>query len=104
MNRNVNRGGYFNKQIEYLNQIAKNQNTDFTVLIIGSDINAYYMARCYYELKHQKAIVLAKEKLAFTHYSKILKIIYNNDIWHEKQFINCLNAIAKNISIKKIFK
>ena len=29
---------------------------DFEVLIIGTDANAYYMARCYHELYGKKAI------------------------------------------------
>ena len=34
------------------------------ILLLGSDINVYYMARCYYELYHTKADVLGKEECA----------------------------------------
>ena len=75
---------------------------NFEVMIVGSDINAYYLARCCYEAYHKKAYVLAKEKRDFTHYSKILNIIYDKNIWHEKVFIRKLNELANNFLDKKI--
>ena len=56
---------------------------DFEVLILGSDANAYYMARCAYEAYHKKAHLLGKSRLAFTKYSNILTIEYHNDLWIE---------------------
>ena len=34
------------------------------ILLLGSDINVYYMARCYHELYHEKADVLGKAELS----------------------------------------
>ena len=45
---------------------------DFDVLILGSDANAYYMARCCYEAYHKKAYLIANKVLSFTKYSNIL--------------------------------
>lgn len=75
---------------------------DFEVLILGSDVNAYYMARCTHEAFGKKAYLLANKKMAFTHYSTILNIIYNSKIWEEKYFLKALDAFAKEHKTKKI--
>ncbi|MBQ8219383.1 MAG: hypothetical protein IJZ79_06495 [Bacilli bacterium] len=62
----------------------------YNVLIIGSDANAYYMARCYHEAYHQKAYVLAKEPLPYTKYSNILNVFYDNSIWNEDGFLKAI--------------
>ena len=49
---------------------------DFEVIIVGSDINAYYMARNTYEKYHKKAHLIGKTKMNFTDYSNILEIEY----------------------------
>ena len=56
---------------------------EFEVLIIGSDVNAYYMARCFHEAYNRNAYMLIKDDLAFTKYSKIINRIYNSKIWEE---------------------
>lgn len=75
---------------------------DFEVLILGSDINAYYMARCTHEAFRKKAYVLANKKMAFTAYSTILNIIYNSKIWEEKYFLEALDNFAKKHNNKQI--
>ena len=50
---------------------------DFIILIIGSDINAYYMARCAHEAYHVKPYMLAHSRMAFTANSDIINIFYN---------------------------
>lgn len=62
----------------------------FNVLIIGSDANAYYLARCYHEAYHKKAFVLGKEPLPFTKYSNIINHIYNPSIWEETGFLKAI--------------
>lgn len=62
----------------------------FEVVILGSDINAYYMARSYYEKYQRKAFLLAKEKMNFTHLSHLLSIKYVGNIWEKEQFIKAL--------------
>ena len=69
---------------------------DFSVLILGSDANAYYMARACFEAYHKKAHLIAKNRLAFTKFSNILTIEYHKDLWEEKAFIKILNNYAKN--------
>ena len=49
---------------------------DFEVIIVGSDINAYYMARNTYEAYNKKAYVIAKTPMNFTSFSNILNIEY----------------------------
>ena len=57
------------------------------VLIIGTDINAYYMARCYNELTGKKADLIGKEKMAFTSVSKITNIQIEPNLWDDKTFL-----------------
>lgn len=75
---------------------------EFEVLIIGSDANAYYMARCFHEAYHKKAYLLAKQRMAFTEYSNILHIEYNSQLWEENHFIEALNTFALTHPGKKI--
>ena len=63
---------------------------EYNVLIIGSDANAYYMARCYHELFNKKAYVLAKSPLPYTKYSNILDITYDDTIWSEEFFLKAI--------------
>lgn len=75
---------------------------EFDILILGSDANAYYMARCAHEAYNKKAYLIGKDRLAFTKYSNILKIKYEADLWVEKRFIEIVNQFAKERSNKKI--
>ena len=60
---------------------------EYNVLIIGSDANAYYMARCYHELTNKQAYIIAKNPIWFTANSKIVKPKYYENIWEEKEKI-----------------
>jgi D-aspartate ligase len=75
---------------------------DFLVLILGSDANAYYMARCCYEAYKIKPHLIAQRRLAFTRFSNILTIEYEKNLWNEKDFINTINTYAKKNNDKKI--
>lgn len=68
---------------------------EYNVLIIGSDANAYYMARCYHEAYNKKAYVLVKSPLPFTEYSNILNIIYDESIWDEAGFLKAIYKFKK---------
>ena len=68
----------------------------FRALIIGNDINAYYLARCYHEFTGEKAdllsIIIPGEKpFAYTRYTKILNIKYVENLWDEKVFLSELD-------------
>lgn len=75
---------------------------EYVVLIIGSDANAYYMARCYHEEYNQKAYVLAKSKLPYTHYSNIINLFYDDSIWNEEGFLKAIYKFKKQHPNKKI--
>ena len=75
---------------------------DFEVLIMGSDANAYYMARCCHEAYHKKAHLIGAYYRAFTKYSNILEIEYDSSIWSEEGFLNALKRFRNRYSDKKI--
>lgn len=60
---------------------------DFEVLIIGSDINAYYMARNFHEQYGIKSHIIAKLPMLFTSTSNICEIEYEPDLWETEAFL-----------------
>lgn len=75
---------------------------DFEILIIGTDANAYYMARCYHELYNKKANLLGKKPMIYTKYTNILNVIYNEKIWTEQGFLDALEEFRNLHPGKKI--
>ena len=75
---------------------------DFTLLIIGADANAYYMARCYHELTNKLAYLIAKNPIWFTDTSKILKISYNDNLRDENTLLEVLNNFYNEHKNEKI--
>jgi len=80
---------------------------DFRTLIIGNDINAYYLARCYHELTGKKADMIALQvkegkPFAYTRYTKILNIDYIENLWDENIFLNVLEEYYQNHKEEKI--
>lgn len=63
---------------------------DFDLLILGSDINAYHMARSYYEEYNKKAYLLGNEPMAVTYYSKILNFELVEDLTSTTVFLKTL--------------
>lgn len=68
---------------------------DFRCLIIGNDINAYYLARCFHELTGKKADLIGlsipgEKSFAYTRYTKILNIKHVEKLWDENIFLNML--------------
>lgn len=68
----------------------------FNVLIIGTDINAYYMARCYYEEYNRKANIIGKEIMWFTSCSNITNVVIEPNLWDSKTFVDVLVNYHKN--------
>ncbi len=66
------------------------------VLILGTDANAYYMARCCYEEYKIKPYVIGTKVLSFTKYTNILEVSYNQDMWSEEGFLKLLRDFAKD--------
>ena len=65
------------------------------VLIIGTDINAYYMARCYYELYQTKADLIGRVAMPFTSLSKITNVSIVSNLIEPKIFLDTLISYAK---------
>ena len=59
---------------------------DFEVIIVGTDINAYYMARNTYEKYHKKAHLIGKVPMNFTNYSNILEKALGDKLEMSKDF------------------
>ena len=75
---------------------------DFEVIIVGSDINAYYMARNVYEAYNKKALVIGKTPMNFTSYSNILNIEYQDNLWDSKVFVDKLLEVKDRFKNKKL--
>lgn len=75
---------------------------NFLVLILGSDANAYYMARCCYEEYKIKPHLIGQRRLAFTKFSNILTIEYFQDLWIEESFLKKINDYADEHKNRKI--
>ena len=67
----------------------------FEVLIIGSDINAYFMARNFHEEYGIKSHVIAKHPMLFTSISNICDIEYEPALWDTKVFLSRLLEYGK---------
>lgn len=80
---------------------------EFRALIIGTDINAYYLARCYHEYTGKKADMmgLIKEGVkpyAYTRYTKILNMEYVENFWEEEVFLKKLDEYYEKHKGEKI--
>lgn len=69
---------------------------NFDLVILGTDINAYYMARCYHEKYNKKAYIIGKEPMNFTSLSNIVNIEYESNLWDTEAFLNKLKEFANN--------
>ncbi len=79
-----------------------NKEKNFDVLILGSDFNAYYMARCYHELYNQKVDVISKKAIGVVSYSKIVNFKEVPNFEEHKKFVETLNEYAKKSDKEKI--
>jgi len=74
----------------------------FEVVLIGTDINAYYMARNFHEAYNIKPYVVGRVPMLFTSLSNILNLQIEKNLIEEDIFVNTLIDLAKKISNKKI--
>ena len=73
------------------------------ILLLGSDINVYYMARCYHELYHVKAKAIGKEPLRFTQGTNIIDFTYDENLRKKEYFSDILiNYYKKNYNGEKV--
>lgn len=71
-------------------------NSDFTPVIVGTDINAYNMAISFHEEYGIQPILVGQAPLPFTHYSDIPKTIeYFSDLHEAGKFGETLEKVAK---------
>lgn len=71
-------------------------------LLIGTDINAYSMARSYYELYNQNVDVIGYESMRFTNNSKIMNFTYNKELKNKEKFADILINYAKKNYKEKV--
>jgi len=69
---------------------------DFEVVILGSDANAYYMARCVHEAYGHKVKVLSNTPMSFVNHSNIIEATYDNRLWDINKFADALNELRYN--------
>ena len=75
---------------------------EFDVLILGSDINAYYMSRCLHEAYGKKAHMIGILPMNFTSYSSIIDIKYEKDLQETESFKRILKEFALEHSGRKL--
>jgi len=74
---------------------------EFDVLLIGTDINAYYMARNFHEEYGMTVNIIGKTAMNFTSYSTICQVDIEPDLWDYEVFRNKLAAFGKSRGDKK---
>ena len=75
---------------------------DFEVVILGSDVNAYYMARNCHEAYNKKAYVIGMTPMNFTGLSTILNITYKKNLHEVETVKKVLKEFAQNHQGKKL--
>ncbi|MCQ2519295.1 MAG: hypothetical protein MJ107_02065 [Lachnospiraceae bacterium] len=76
---------------------------DHKICLIGSDMNTYYMARCYHEAFKEPIDVIATEPIRFTQFSSIVNITYHPDLKEDEGFVNAMLEYGKaNFTGEKI--
>ena len=65
------------------------------VLIIGTDINSYYMARCYHEIYHEKVDLIGRVPMYFSSLSNITNVSIVPDLIEKDVFLDTLVSYAK---------
>ena len=69
------------------------------VLILGTDINTYYMSRCYHELTGKKADIIGNRAIPYTNISNPIIV---NDFNNKETFITALTKYGEENKDKKI--
>jgi D-aspartate ligase len=75
---------------------------NFSVLILGSDINAYHMARSHHEAYGKKVDMLGKDFLGVTEFSQIINFTKIDNFGQADVFVKTLNAYAQKSISEKI--
>ncbi len=75
---------------------------NFTVLLLGSDANAYYMVRCFHELYNKPVDLMNSKLIGVTEYSNIINFIQSPVFLNGGIFADTLNKYAKKSNFEKI--
>lgn len=75
---------------------------DFSLVLIGNDVNAYYMARNYYEEYGKKPYVVGRIPMLFTSTSQIMNLKIVEDLNQNDIFLETVISLAKEINKEKI--
>ncbi|MBR3897700.1 MAG: ATP-grasp domain-containing protein [Bacilli bacterium] len=75
---------------------------NFEVVIIGSDANAYYMARCAHEAYGKKVKLISVKPMSFVVHSSIIDAKYDERLWDKEKFPIAMNEYVKEINADKI--
>ena len=65
------------------------------VCLIGSDMNTYYMARCYHELFNKPVDVIGTEPIRFTQFSSLVNITYHPELKSDEGFVEAMLEYGK---------
>lgn len=74
----------------------------FKVVILGTDINAYYMARNFHEEYNIKPHIIGKQAMNFTRFSDILTYEIEPNLWDNEAFKKALENYALKNSGEKL--
>lgn len=75
---------------------------NFTVLLLGADANAYFMARCFHELYNKKVDLMNSLLIGVTEFSNIINFIPSPSFENEEELIEVINNYADDSSFEKI--
>lgn len=76
-------------------------NNTFIPVIVGTDINAYYMSACFHDEYGIKPYLIGKMQMGFTHYSSIIeKVELSDQLDDPAHFVELLTAYAEKINKK----
>lgn len=75
---------------------------EFTPILLGSDMNAYGMARSIYEITGKPVTAYAREELAPTRFSKIINLNFVHDFDSDPTFIDTMRKLAASYSGQKV--
>lgn len=77
-------------------------NKDFSVVILGTDINAYYMSRNFHEEYNIKPHLIGKSPMNFTKLSNIVTIEYHENLWETETFCEVMKDYGERHKNEKI--
>ena len=75
---------------------------NFTVLLLGADANAYFMARCFHELYNKKVDLMNSRLIGSTEFSSIINFIESPSFENEEELLEILNNYADDSTYDQI--